>query len=145
MIPHKFYRLQAIPTQNGEPVIVTLKNVEKRLGRVIELIWLMATQILLLKHRIAGRGGAANLGYFIGSYTEPTNKVQYQKLAKFYNQLIDMHAELELRPGLLYTHTFDPTLGDDPVHRITQSVCNWLLDELSIIGRLLKKSRPCAN
>ena len=99
--------------------------------------------MLDLKHRIVGKGGADQLGYLIGSSTEPTNKVQYQKLARLYNQLIDMHAELELFPGPLYTHTFDPTLVDDPVHRITQSVSNWLLDEISTLGRLLKRYRLC--
>ncbi|KAL3809841.1 hypothetical protein ACHAXA_009256 [Cyclostephanos tholiformis] len=133
----------AIPTQKGEPVIITLKNAEKQLGGVIDLIWQMAIKMLDLKHRIVGKGGADQLGYLIGSSTEPTNKVQYQKLARLYNQLIDMHAELELFPGPLYTHTFDPTLVDDPVHRITQSVSNWLLDEISTLGRLLKRYRLC--
>jgi hypothetical protein len=133
----QIYFYQAIPTRKGEPVIVTLKNTEKRLGRVAELIWRMAIKMLNLKHSISEKDGVRYLAYLSSSRTEPANKVQFQKLAKLYNQLIDTHAELELDPGLLFMHTFDPTLDEDPVHRITQSVSNWLLDEISIIGNLL--------
>jgi len=130
----QIYYYQAIPTRKGEPIIVTLKNTEKRLGRVTEMIWRMAITMLNLKQCISEKDGVCNLAYLSSSRTEPANKVQFRKLAKLYNQLIDTHVELELNPGLLFTHTFDPTLGDDPVHRITQSVSNWLLDEISIIG-----------
>ena len=103
------------------------------------MIWRMAITMLNLKQCISEKDGVCHLAYLSSSHTEPANKVQFRKLAKLYNQLIDTHAELELNPGLLFTHTsFDPTLGDDPVHSITQSVSNWLLYEISIIGNLLR-------
>ena len=116
-----------------------MKNTEKRLVRVTEMIWRMAVNMLNLKHRDSGKASARHLGYLSSSRTKPTDKIQYQKLVKLYNQLIDTHAELELDPGPLFMHSFDPTLDDDPVHRITQSVSNLLLDEISIIGRLLRE------
>ena len=83
--------------------------------------------------RICEKDGVGHLSYLKSSHAEPLNKVQFQKLAKLYNQLVDKHAELELDPCLLFTHTFDLTLGEDPVHRITQSASNWLSDKISII------------
>ena len=125
--------LSGIPTWKGEIVIFTLKNTEKQLGRGTELIWQMAINMLNLKHRICEKNGVGHLSYLKSSHAEPLNKVQFQKLAKLYNQLVDKHAELELDPCLLFTHTFDLTLGEDPVHRITQSASNWLSDKISII------------
>lgn len=128
-----------MPTHKGESILVTMNNTEKRLGRVTEMIWQMAIKMLNLKHHVSGKDGARHLGFLSSRHTEPIDKLQHQKMAKLYNHLIDTHAELEMDPGLLFTHSFDPTLDDDPVHRITQSVSNWLLDEISIIGRLLMK------
>ena len=74
--------------------------------------------------------------------TPPLNKQQYQQLAKLYNQLIDIHTQLELQYPLFYMHTFDPTISIiDPVHKITSAVSNWLLDEIVSIQRRLMEGR----
>lgn len=76
----------------------------------------------------------------------PMNKQQYQQLAKLYNQLIDIHAKLELEHPLFYMHTFDPTISIiDPVHKITSAVSNWLLDEIVSIQRQLMEGRALSH
>lgn len=113
-------------------------------------IWTIATGKLNLTQQIIGKGDGSddthhhNLEYLNHEYhsTFPTNNSSYIKLAKVYNQLIDTHEQLELDFSLLFTHGFDPSCMEDSVHRITQSVSNWLLDEIYFVGRLLKESRP---
>jgi hypothetical protein len=100
----------------GEPLIVTLKNTEKGLGRVAESIWRMTMKMLNLKHSVSKKDCVCHLAYLSSNCTEPANKVKFQKLAKLYNRLIDTHAELELDSDLLFMHTFDPRLGNDPVN-----------------------------
>ena len=73
----------------------------------------------------------------------PTNNSQYWQLAKMYNRLIDTHETLEADcGGIIFTHAFDPScMVVDSVHRIASSVSNWILDEIYVVGRMLKESR----
>ncbi len=128
---------QAIYTKKGEAIVATVKRTEEQIGPVVtQLIWQMAIKKLSLSHRLGGKGTITS----DNDYIVPTNEVQYQTLAKLYNNLIDIHEKLELDPGIMFTHAFDPTI-DDSTHKITQSVSNWLLDRVSTMGRLLNESR----
>ncbi|KAK1747700.1 hypothetical protein QTG54_001663 [Skeletonema marinoi] len=75
----------------------------------------------------------------------PTNSSEYKSSVTRYNSLIDLHEKIEMNLGLAMTHTFDPSCMQDPAHRITQSVSNWILDEIDFIGKLLKESRHANN
>ena len=50
-----------------------------------------------------------------------------------------------MKLGLEMTHTFDPSWLKDSKHCIAQSVSNWILDEIDVIGKLLKESRHAHN
>ena len=121
-----------------------MSKIEQKLGTVLHMVWKMATKKLDLKQQIIRKGDKGDthrLDYLTYEYIIPTNKLRYEKLAKMYNQLIDIHETLEVDSSLLFMHTFDPSCVEDSVHRITQSVSNWLLDEIVVIGHLLKESR----
>lgn len=139
------YCEQAIHTRKGEAITDTITKAERRMGTIVtQMAWQMAMKKLPgLKSQIIGRRrfNTHNLDYLSNEYIVPTNKLQYEKAAKMYNHLIDTHEKLEVDASLLFTHTFDPSCLEDSVHRITQSVSNWLLDEISILGRLLKESK----
>ena len=125
-----------------------MTKTEQKLGKTVHKIWTVATGKLNLEHQIIRKGDGSDthhdLEYLNHEYhsTIPTNNSSYIKLAKVYNQLIDTHEQLELDFSLLFTHGFDPSCMEDSVHRITQSVSNWLLDDIYFVGRLLKESRP---
>ncbi|KAL7536990.1 hypothetical protein ACHAXR_007525 [Thalassiosira sp. AJA248-18] len=135
------HKHMAIHTRKGEYIIDAMTKAEKQLGPVNDMVWQMAMKELKLKQTIIGKRGNHQIDHLSHDYTMPTNKVQYKTLAKTYNTLIDIHAKLEVESSLLLTHTFDPSCMEDSVHRITQSVSNWLLDEIFFVGRLLKESR----
>lgn len=111
------------------------------------MIWRMTMKSLNLQHCIIGECDKVKNAHCLDHLRHkqhtaiPTDKMQYEKLAKLYNRLIDMHETLELNSSVLFTHAFDPTCMEDSVHRITQSVSNWLLDEIYVVGRVLKESR----
>lgn len=121
----------------------TLTKVERQLDIVSQMSWQMAIEKLKLKSQISNKTGNTlhNLDFLNSTYTPPSNKVQYEKLAKFYNQLIHTQEQLELDCGILFTHTFDPSCMNDPLHRIISSVSHWLLVKISIMGRILTESR----
>lgn len=123
-----------------------MARTEEKLGKsVICIAWEMATKKLNLERQIirkgnGGGGDTRHLGYLTGMRTMPTNKQQWNNLAKTYNQLIDTQERLEADFSLLFTHQFDPSCARDSVHRVTHSVSDWLLDEIVSVGRLLKPS-----
>ena len=124
----------------------TLTKVERQLDIVSQMSWQMAIEKLKLKPQNMSKTNKTsntphNLDYLNSTYTPPSNKVQYEKLAKFYNQLIHTQEQLELDCGILFTHTFDPSCMNDPLHRIISSVSHWLLVKVSIMGRILTESR----
>lgn len=119
----------------------TMTKVEQKLGTVMHMAWEMATKKLELNRQIIRRHDESSRKGLVQEYDIPTNESQYQTLAKIYNHLIDAHEKLEEDSSILLVHTFDPSCGEDPVHRITQSVSNWLLDEIYAIGGVLQESR----
>jgi len=136
----------AIHTHKGELIMHTLTKVERQLDIVSQMSWQMAIEKLKLKPQNMSKTNKTsntphNLDYLNSTYTPPSNKVQYEKLAKFYNQLIHTQEQLELDCGILFTHTFDPSCMNDPLHRIISSVSHWLLVKISIMGRILTESR----
>lgn len=138
------FHLQVMHTRKGESILDTMNNAQKRLGTVNGMIWPIAIKELRLKHKLSGKRGKRGSHQFhhlSQEYTHLTNKLQYQTMAKTYNQLVDTHEKLEVDSSLLLTHTFDPSCLEDSVHRITQFVSNWLLDEIYLIERLLKEFR----
>ena len=131
----------------------TLEIHTERLGTVTQMIWQMAMKKLKIKRRIIRKGtkwDAYDFDYLSHNHIIPTDNSGYLNLAKIYNRLIDEHEKLESNSGLLLTHAFDPSCTEDPVHRLTQSVSNWILDEIYAVGRILKESRhrlklmPCS-
>ena len=109
----------------------------------------MAVEKLKLKQQIRRKGRSSktsgsiandSLDHLSQSYNIPENKVQYQKLTKQYNQLVETHEKLELDCGILF-YTFDPSLLEDSAHRIVASVSNWLLNKIDIVNRILRESR----
>lgn len=108
------------------------------------LIWTMATKKLNLERQIirgaSGGDDVHRLQFLRRERAVPADESGYMALAKAYNQMIDAHERLEADSSLLYTHTFDPSCTRDSAHLITQSACGWLLDEIYIVGRLLKES-----
>lgn len=138
------YCEQAIHTRKGETITDTITKAERRMGTIVtQIAWQMAMKKLPgLKSQIIGRRrfNTHNLDYLSNEYSVPTNKLQYEKAAKIYNHLIDAHEKLEVDASLLFTHAFDPSCSEDSVHRITQSVSSWLLDEIAVLGRLLVRA-----
>ena len=109
----------------------------------------MAVEKLKLKQQIRRKGRSSSktsssisndLDHLSQSYSIPEDKVQYQKLTKLYNQLVETHEKLELDCGILF-YTFDPSLLDDSAHRIVASVSNWLLNKIKNVERVLRESR----
>lgn len=104
----------------------------------------MAMKKLNMKRQIIRKGtkwNSYNLDYLSHNHIVPMNNSQYLPLAKMYNRLIDTHEKLEEDCSILFTHEFDPSCMEDSVHRISQSVSNWILDEIYLVGRILKESR----
>lgn len=112
----------------------------------------MAVEKLKLKQQIRRKGRSSKtsssnisnntttLDHLNQSYNIPEDKVQYQKLTKLYNQLVETHEKLELDCGILF-YTFDPSLMEDSAHRIVASVSNWLLSKIENVNRILRESR----
>ena len=112
--------------------------------------WIMAVEKLKLKQQIRRKGRSSKtsssisnnttLDHLNQSYNIPEDKVQYQKLTKLYNQLVETHEKLELDCGILF-YAFDPSLMEDSAHRIVASVSNWLLSKIENVNRILRESR----
>ena len=130
-------RLQAIHTRKGVSINDIMIKAQKRLGSVNGMVWQMAIKELKLSGKLSKR----QVHHLSQDYIIPANKTQYQITAKTYNHLVDTHEKLEVDSSLLLTHTFDPSCLEDSVHRVTQSVSNWLLDEIYTIERLLREFR----
>ena len=110
------------------------------------MCWQIAIEKLKLQKQIIAKekSNAANVSSFeflSHGCTIPQNKLQYQKLSKLHNHLVDTHEQLELDCGVLFTRTFDPSCMKDPTHRITTSVSNWILVKIKIVEKLLLESR----
>ena len=127
----------AINCKNGVSIVDTLMRIEQQLGNVIDMAWIMASKQLKIKYIITQKD-LVRLGK---AHTFPTNLSEYKSSLTRYNSLIDLHETIEMKLGLPMTHTFYPSCMHDPVHRIAQSVSNWILDEIEVIGNLLKESR----
>ena len=131
---------QAIHTRKGESVRQTMSKVKQKLGTVTDLVWIMAMKKLKLKQQCIRNSHSKlhRIKCLRHVHTVLTNRLEYQRLCKLYNQLIDEHEMLELDVSLLLRHTFDPSRLDDSAHRLTRNVSNWLLDKTFSNGRLLK-------
>ena len=105
------------------------------------MAWIMASKKLKIEYIITKK----DLTILGKAHAFPTNSSEYKSSVTRYNSLIDLHEKIEMNLGLAMTHTFDPSCMQDPAHRITQSVSNWILDEIDIIGKLLKESRHANN
>lgn len=127
----------AINCKVGVPIAETLTRIEQQLGNVIDMSWIMASKKLKIKYIITKK----ELAMLGKAHTFPTNVSEYNSSVARYNSLIDLHEKIELDLGLAMTHTFDPSWLQDSDHRIAQSVSNWILDEIDVIGKLLKESR----
>ena len=127
----------AINCKVGVPIAETMARIEQQLGNVIDVAWIMTSKKLKIKYIITKKD-LATLGK---AHAFPTNFSEYNSSAARYNSLIDLHEKIELNLGLAMTHTFDPSWLQDSEHRIAQSVSNWILDEIDVIGKLLKESR----
>ncbi|KAL9186335.1 hypothetical protein ACHAXT_005573 [Thalassiosira profunda] len=131
----------AIHTRKGERIFDTMKKNERRMGEAVaEMSWQMAKKRLKLKRHLKDKQTTSH-DHLSEEYALPKDRSQYFELAKVYNRLIDTHERLELNSSVLLTHTFDPSLLEDSVHRITSAVSEWLLDEIEILARVLKESR----
>jgi len=129
---------QVISTKKGELVSESLASVEKRIGTVTDFAWIMASKKMKLKSQFSS---IRLYNLFGQDHFIPKDVSQYNSLVKVYNQLIHEHEELEADTSLLLMHTFDPSCLNDSAHRITQSVSNWLLDEISILENNLCQAR----
>lgn len=127
----------AINCKNGVSIADTLMRIEQQLGNIIDMAWIMASKKLKIKYIITQQ----DLVLLGMAHTFPTNLSEYKSSVTRYNNLIDLHETIEINLGLAMTHTFYPSCMHDPAHRIAQSVSNWILDEIEVIGKLLKESR----
>lgn len=135
-LPHRF---KAISIRRNEALSKSLSSIETQIGReVSNLAWIMAANKLKLDFRHAPMRHDKP---FYHHHTIPRNTAQYNALIKVYNQLIDEHETIERETGLLLMHTFDPSCIEHSAHRITQSVSNWLLDEIGVIEKNLREAR----
>ena len=129
--------VQAISTRKGELISESLAAVERGMGNVNDLVWIMAAKKLKL-----GINSSSSLHKLFRQRPSTLNDTsQYNAMVKVYNRLIDEYDKIEQDTNLLLMHTFDPSCLSDSAHRIVQSVSNWLLDELSIIERNLCEAR----
>mmetsp|Transcript_7320 Transcript_7320/g.13811 ORF Transcript_7320/g.13811 Transcript_7320/m.13811 type:complete len:507 (+) Transcript_7320:136-1656(+) len=131
----------AIHARKGQALAQTMKHVEKQLGSVVDMLWAMATKKLKLSFILHTPRRLQNLQPLMEQNYVPSIKSDYERLIKLYNKLIDQHEKLELDSSILLTHTFDPSCLEDSTHRITHAVSNWILDEISLNGRLIKEAR----
>ena len=127
----------AINCKVGVPIAETLAKTEQKLGSVITMAWMMTSNKLKIKYIPTHQDLVSLLGR---AHTFPTNFSEYNTSVARYNSLIDLHETIEMKLGLEMTHT-DPSWLKDSEHRIAQSVSNWILDEIDVIGKLLKESR----
>ena len=127
----------AINCKVGVPIAETLAKTEQKLGSVITMAWMMTSNKLKIKYIPTHQDLVSLLGR---AHTFPTNFSEYNTSVARYNNLIDLHETIEMKLGLEMTHT-DPSWLKDSEHRIAQSVSNWILDEIDVIGKLLKESR----
>lgn len=127
----------AINCKNGVSIADTLTRTERQLGNVIDMAWIMASKKLKINYIITQK----DLVLLGKAHTFPTNLSEYKFSVTRYNSLIDLHETIEIKLGLAMTHTFYPSCRHDPAHRVAQSVSNWILDEIEVIGKLLKESR----
>ncbi|KAK1741922.1 hypothetical protein QTG54_007495 [Skeletonema marinoi] len=131
----------AINCKVGVSIAETKIGIEQQLGNVIHMAWIMASKKLKIEYIITKK----DLTILGKAHAFPTNSSEYKSSVTRYNSLIDLHEKIEMNLGHSMTHTFDPSCMQDPAHRITQSVSNWILDEIDIIGKLLKESRHANN
>ncbi|KAL7431788.1 hypothetical protein ACHAXM_002810 [Skeletonema potamos] len=132
-----FQKSMAIHCTVGVSIAETMMKIEQQIGNVIEMAWIMASKKLKIKYSITKR----DLAILGKAHTFPTNLSEYKSTVTRYNDLIDLHEEIEMSLGPAMTYTFDPSCMKDSAHRIVQSVSNWILDEIDVIGKLLKESR----
>ena len=131
----------AIHCKVGVSIAGTMERIDQQLGDVINMAWIMASNKLKIKYIITKK----DLAILGKAHTFPTNLSEYKSSATRYNDLIDLHEKIEMNLGPAMIHTFDPSCMKDSAHRIAQSVSNWILDEIEIIGKLLKESRHANN
>jgi hypothetical protein len=105
----------------------------------------MTAKTLKLKSVEMQLSSSSRLQRLFQSYSIPQNISEYNDLVKVYNRLIDEHEKLERDSSLLLMHTFDPSCLDDSAHRITQSVADWLLDEIDVLENKLRESRQTSR
>jgi hypothetical protein len=116
-----------------------MSSIEQRIGQAIGLVWVKAIKWLKL-NTLQRPPILAEMSHLVGSHAPPTNKIEHRKLVRIHNILVEQHQKLELDASILLMHTFDPSCLNDSAHRLTQSVANWLLAEISTTERLLKES-----
>ena len=129
----------AVDARKGEEIRTTLNNAANRLGSVTTIVWQMTIKKLAIEDQVEPSGRQKKDLLFDRNI--PLDRNQYDKLAIRYNQLIEKHETLELGAGVLLTRTFAPSCLKDPVHKITSSVLNWMMVEISQLRRLLLEYR----
>lgn len=132
----------AIHCKVGVHVADTMAGIEKLLGDVIDMAWIMTSKKLNIIYSTSKKELAALVGK---AHTNPANFSEYKSSVTRYNDLIDLHEKIETDLGLAVTLTFDSSFMNASAHRIAQSVSNFLLDEIEFIGKLLKESRHTNN
>jgi len=118
-----------------------MSTIEQQLGDIVDMAWIMASRKLSIKHTSTKK----ELVILQKAHIYPSNFSEYESSVTIYNAMIDLHEKIETDFGSAMTHTFDLSCLQDSAHRITQSVSNWILDELEFIGNLLKESRHSNN
>lgn len=126
----------------GISIAETMSTIEQQLGDIVtDMAWIMASKKLSIKHTSTKK----ELTILQKAHIYPLNVSEYESSVTIYNAMIDLHEKIETDFGSAMTHTFDLSCLQDSAHRITQSVSNWILDEIELIGNLLKESRHANN
>ena len=131
----------AIHCKVGVSIAETMSTIEQQLGDIVDMAWIMASRKLSIKHTSTKN----DLAILQKAHIYPSNFSEYESSVTIYNAMIDLHEKIETDFGSAMTHTFDLSCLQDSAHRITQSVSNWILDEIEFIGNLLKESRHSNN
>ena len=131
----------AIKCNTGVSIAANIFNIEQQLGDVLDMAWILASKKLKVEYISV----KIQLKILSSAHFFPTKLSEYKSVVTRYNNLIELHEKMEMKLGLKMMYTFDPSCTQDSAHRISQAVSNWILDEIDLIGSLLKESRHANN
>jgi hypothetical protein len=145
MIANYLQQNMAIDGVSGNPLEETLFKEESRLGpRISSFLWTMAARDLNLQcsPQIPSLKDEGTLPW----HRNPPEQnllvfINYQKLARHYNSLVEEYNKLEQSSGFLDMKEWDPSFFTDSVIRMKRAALDRLLDEIEIIKLTLYKAR----